>query len=86
MISMTDGYIDMTETVEIGKDKLEKAVNKVFDRIKDITFYTSDTAKGIILTANKFGITPEEYLAVVESYLKDFEKAMKEGNTNVKDS
>jgi hypothetical protein len=83
---MTDGYIDMTETADNDKDKLEKAVDKVFEKIRDIVFYASDTAKEVIFTADKLGITPEEYLEIVGSYIKDFEKVMKEGNSNVKDS
>lgn len=63
------------------EETLEKAVDAVFDKIKDITYYTSITAKDVILNANKLQMTPGEYLAVVSSYIKDFEKA-KEGITN----
>ena len=63
------------------EEKLEKAVDEVFQRIRDITFYTANTAKEIILQANKLGITTTEYLGVVSSYIKDFEKS-KEGTRN----
>lgn len=63
------------------EETLEKAVDAVFDKIKDITYYTSITAKDVILNANKLKMTPGEYLAVVSSYIKDFEKS-KEGITN----
>ena len=63
------------------EEKLEKAVDEVFQRIRDITFYTANTAKEIILQANKLGITTTEYLGVVSSYIKDFEK-LKEGTRN----
>lgn len=62
-------------------EKLEKAVDAVFKRISDVTYYTANTAKEIILQANKLEMTPTEYLAVVSSYIKDFEKA-KEGTNN----
>ena len=62
-------------------EKLEKAVDEVFQRIRDITYYTANTAKEIILQANKLGITTTEYLGVVSSYVKDFEK-LKEGTEN----
>ena len=62
-------------------EKLEKAVDEVFQRIRDITYYTANTAKEIILQANKLGITTTEYLGVVSSYVKDFEK-LKEGTDN----
>ena len=62
-------------------EKLEKAVDEVFQRIRDIAFYTANTAKEIILQANKLGITTTEYLGVVSSYVKDFEK-LKEGTDN----
>lgn len=63
------------------EETLEKAVDAVFDKIKDVTYYTSITAKDVILNANKLKMTPGEYLAVVSSYIKDFEKS-KEGITN----
>ena len=62
-------------------EKLEEAVDAVFKRISDITFYTANTAKEIILQANNLGITTTEYLGVVSSYVKDFEK-LKEGTRN----
>lgn len=63
------------------EETLEKAVDAVFDKIKDITYYTSITAKDVILNANKLKMTPGEYLAVVSSYIKDFENS-KEGIMN----
>lgn len=59
----------------MAEDNLEKAVDAVFDKIKDITYYTSITAKDVILNANKLKMTPGEYLAVVSSYIKDFERS-----------
>lgn len=59
-------------------ENLEKSVDAVFDRIRNITFYTANTAKEIILRANELKMTPTEYLTVVNSYIKDFEKS-KEG-------
>ena len=44
------------------EEKLEEAVDAVFKRIGDITFYTANTAKEIILQANKLEMTPTEYL------------------------
>ena len=62
-------------------DNLEKAVDAVFEHIRDVTYYTSVTAKEIILQANKLKMTSEAYLMIVSSYIKDFEKS-KEGITN----
>ena len=79
---MIDGYV-MTETSEFDEEKLTKEVDAVFDRIEDITYHTSNAAKNIILKSAKLGITPEEFLEIVGSYLSDFKKA-KEGKNNEK--
>lgn len=90
MISMTDDFLGIkdnvfgTETTE-SENNLRKEVNEVFSNFRDINYYTADTAKDVIVNADRLGITAEEYLEIVGSYLKNFEKK-KGGKTNVKDS
>ena len=63
------------------EETLEKAVDALFEKVSDITIYTSITAKDVILKANKLKMTPTEYLTIVSRYIQDFEKA-KEGYNN----
>ena len=60
-------------------ETIEKTVDECFKRISDITYYTANTAKEVILKAYELKMTPTEYLAVVSSYISDFEK---EGKNN----
>lgn len=91
MISMEDDFLGITdnvfctETTESENNLLKKEVNEVFSNLRDINYYTANTAQDVIVNADRLGITAEEYLEIVGSYLKNFEKK-KGGKTNVKDS